>query len=464
MSKWHPDIATIPGPRYRAIAEAIARDIEAGRLVPGDRLPTHRDLAYLLGVTVGTVTRAYAEAQRLGLLVGEVGRGSFIAQRAPADALYHAPPQRDGVVDMSLNYPPAEPLAEAALRDSLEALARRNDLGHLLPYGTFDGPEEPRQAVAAWLGRQHRFPVEADRLVLTSGGQHAISAAIAAVAEPGDVVLCGALTWTGIRAIAEMMRLQLRGLAMDGEGVLPEAFDVACRTLSPKALYLIPTLQNPTGTIMGEGRRAALAHIAERYNVSIVEDDIYGFLAPDAPAPIATRAPEQTLYLTSLSKSLAPGLRIGCLAAPRRFQPRIMAAVRATTWMVPPLMGEIAADWIASGVADSIAENRRQETARRQAIARAVLGPLAGSASPQAYHLWMKLPAPWRATDFVAEARQRGVLIAPTDVFAVGRRHEEEAVRICLGSPASAEAVRQGLEVLRELIPQAADTRYLAVV
>lgn len=464
MSNWHPDIAALPGPRYRAIAEAIARDIAAGTLAAGDRLPTHRDLAYRLGVTVGTVTRAYAEAQRLGLLVGEVGRGSFIAQRAPADALYHAPPERDGVVDMSLNYPPAEPLAEAALRGSLEALARRNDLAHLLPYGTFDGPEEPRQAVAAWLGRQHRFPVEADRLVLTSGGQHAISAAIAAVAEPGDVVLCGALTWTGIRAIAEMMRLQLRGLAMDGEGVLPEAFDVACRTLSPKALYLIPTLQNPTGTIMGEGRRAALAHIAERYGVPIVEDDIYGFLAPDAPAPIATRAPEQVLYLTSLSKSLAPGLRIGCLAAPRRFQPRIMAAVRATTWMVPPLMGEIAADWIASGVADTIAENRRQEATRRQAIARAVLGPLAGSASPQAYHLWMKLPAPWRATDFVAEARQRGVLIASTEVFAVGRRHEEEAVRICLGSPSSAEAVRQGLEVLRELIPQATDTRYLAVV
>ena len=464
MSDWHPDIAALPGPRYRAIAEAIARDIAAGTLAAGDRLPTHRDLAYRLGVTVGTVTRAYAEAQRLGLLVGEVGRGSFIAQRAPADALYHAPPERDGVVDMSLNYPPAEPLAEAALRGSLEALARRNDLAHLLPYGSFDGPQEPRQAVAAWLGRQHRFPAEADRLVLTSGGQHAISAAIAAVAEPGDVVLCGALTWTGIRAIAEMMRLQLRGLAMDGEGVLPEAFDVACRTLSPKALYLIPTLQNPTGTIMGEGRRAALAHIAERYGVPIVEDDIYGFLAPDAPAPIATRAPEQVLYLTSLSKSLAPGLRIGCLAAPRRFQPRIMAAVRATTWMVPPLMGEIAADWIASGVADSIATNRRQETARRQAIARAVLGPLVGSAAPQAYHLWMKLPAPWRATDFVAEARQRGVLIAPTDVFAVGRRHEEEAVRICLGSPSSADAVRQGLNVLRELIPQAADTRYLAVV
>ena len=464
MSKWHPDIATIPGPRYRAIAEAIARDIEAGRLVPGDRLPTHRDLAYLLGVTVGTVTRAYAEAQRLGLLVGEVGRGSFIAQRAPADALYHAPPERDGTIDMSLNYPPAEPLSEAALRDSLEALSRRNDLGHLLPYGDFDGPQGVREAVAAWLGRQHRFPVEPERLVLTSGGQHAISAAIAAVAEPGDVVLCGALTWTGIRAIAEMMRLQLRGLAMDGEGVLPEAFDVACRTLSPKALYLIPTLQNPTGTIMGEGRRAALAHIAERYSVPIVEDDSYGFLAPDAPAPIATRAPEQVLYLTSLSKSLAPGLRIGCLSAPRRFHPRIMAAVRATTWMVPPLMGEIAADWINSGVADTIAENRRQETARRQSIARSVLGPLAGDAAPQAYHLWVRLPAPWRATDFVAEARQRGVLIAPTEVFAVGRRHEEEAVRICLGSPANADAVRQGLDILRELIPQAADTRYLAVV
>lgn len=461
---WQPDIDTISGPRYQAIAQALALDVQAGRLAPGDRLPTHRDLAYHLGVTVGTVTRAYAEAQRQGLLVGEVGRGTYIAQRSHADTFFQPVPAPPDMIDMSLNYPPPEPLAEVALRASLEELSRRNDLSAFLPYQGYRGFDSHRASIAGWLERQHRLRVDPARMTITVGGQHAISAAMAAVAEPGDVVLSAALTWTGIRAIADMMQVQLRGLAMDGEGVMPDAFDAACRSLSPKALYLVPTLQNPTGAIMSENRRRALAHIAERHGVAIIEDDIYGFLAPDAPAPIATIAPELTLYVGSLSKSLAPALRIGCLVAPERFQQRILASIRATTWMTPPLMAEIAAHWIETGIADRIAEQRRREAARRQALANEIMGSLVGAEDRLGYHIWMPVPAPWRAADFVAEARQRGVLIAPTGVFAVGRRPEMEAIRICLGSPATLDQVRQGLMVLRDIARQPADTGYLAVV
>lgn len=464
MTMWQPNIDTISGPRYQAIAQALALDVQAGRLKPGDKLPTHRDLAYHLHVTVGTVTRAYAEAQRQGLLVGEVGRGTFIAQRNSTDVYFQPVPPPAGMIDMSLNYPPPEPLAETALRASLEELSRRNDLSPFLPYQNYRGFESHRASFAGWIARQHRLLVDPQRMTITGGGQHAISAAMAAVAEPGDVVLSAALTWTGIRAIAEMMQVQLRGLAIDGEGVMPEAFEVACRSFSPKALYLVPTLQNPTGAIMSENRRRALAHIAQRHNVAIIEDDIYGFLAPDAPAPIASIAPEQTLYVGSLSKSLAPALRIGFLVAPERFQQRILASIRATTWMTPPLMAEIAMHWIDTGRADQIAANRRQEAARRQTLARDILGPLAGDAARLGYHLWMHVPAPWRAVDFVAEARQRGVMIAPTEVFAVGRRPEMEAIRVCLGSPDGIEQVRQGLLVLRDLARQPTDTRYLAVV
>ena len=152
MTIWSPQLEGTKGPRYLAIVEALAQDFASGRLGPGSRLPTHRDLAERLGVTVGTVSRAYAEAARRGLVSGEVGRGTFVRGSGdPSDPGAEA----EGVVDLGQNHPPDPPSQpqRAALLDALASLTARRDAGRLLDYPAAGGDAADREAGASWIGR-----------------------------------------------------------------------------------------------------------------------------------------------------------------------------------------------------------------------------------------------------------------------------------------------------------------------
>lgn len=462
MTIWQPDLSRHAGARYQAIADAIAGDVRAGRLKPGDRLPTHRALAWRLGVTVGTVTRAYAEAHRRGLVEGEVGRGTFVRDGAlrlfgPTVPEVAEPGAR--LIDLSLNVPAGgkeEPLLASALR----SIAERGGIAPLLHYQPHRGLPSHREAGAAWIARTGWRPAP-EQVIVTAGGQHAMTVAFATLTQPGDTVLTEALTYPGMLALAKLLHLRLEGLPMDAVGILPDAFEAACRTAAPKALYALTTIQNPTGAVMSDERRRAIATVARRYGVAIVEDDCYGFLSPDAPPPLVSCAPEIGHYLTTLSKSMAPGLRIGFLAVPAGHEAGFAAAMRTTTWMAPPLMAEIAATWIADGTGDHLVRERRAESVARQEIARAMLPARTYVAHPTAMHGWLRLPQPWNGEDFAARARARGVLVTPGEAFAVSRA--DSAIRVCLGAARSRAELKTGLSLLVDLL-SAPDDGQLSVV
>ena len=451
VTKWRPDIGSQRGPRYLAIADQLARDIAAGRLKAGDRLPTHRDLAWSLGVTVGTVTRAYTEAERRGLLAGEVGRGTFVRERNAEIGLAPAPSSSDpGFIDFSRNFP-ADHGQARLIALAMAEVSQSNEFGTLLGYATTTGLPAHREAAAAWLTRDD-FVVEAKDVVITSGAQHAMMLALSAVARPGDVVLTEELTFYGFKSVANMLSVRLSGVACDGHGLIPDALDTACRQLSPKALYTLPTLQNPTTVTMPIERRREIIEICRRHGVMIIEDDIYGFLPPTAPPPLAALAPEQTIYVTSLSKSVAPGMRIGYLRPPQAWAERLAGMMRASLWMAPPIMAEIAARLIRNGAARKLALAQRDEAIRRQAIARRILAGQEIAAPPYAVHLWLHLPEPWRREEFAAAARRRGVGIASADAFAVGRMTVPHAVRICVTAPSDVTQVERGLGTIAALL------------
>src|SRR5215475_3603063 len=222
MTMWNPELGTA-GARYLAIAEALSGDVKSGRLRPGDRLPTHRDLAYRLGVTVGTVTRAYAEAARRGLVGGEVGRGTYVRDPRPPSftVLDDRSDGGEAPIDLSVNKAAtaeAGPLLAAALR----RLADSPDLGALLDYQPHRGQLRHRVAGAAWLARAG-LAVDPERVIVTAGGQHAMSIAIAALARPGDLVLAEQYTYAGMKAVASLLQLRLQGVATDQNGLVPEA-------------------------------------------------------------------------------------------------------------------------------------------------------------------------------------------------------------------------------------------------
>ncbi|QSQ24999.1 PLP-dependent aminotransferase family protein [Pyxidicoccus parkwayensis] len=456
MTSWTPQLRGRDGPLYRVIADALAADIDEGRLAPGTRLPTHRELAEKVGVTVGTVTRAYAEAERRGLIGGEVGRGTFVRHR---DAPRHLPAPApdtgdDALVELGLNWPttpPGDP-AGTALRKTLDALQRSPRLSELLDYQPPTGLLAHREAGAAWLSR---FGLEAaqEQVVVCSGGQHAMEVALTALTRPGDTVLAEALTYPGLKVLANRLHLHLHGVAMDEHGLKPDALEAACRT-GAKVLFCLPNLQNPTGSVMPEERRRRIASVARKHGLTVVEDDAYGLLLDRRPPPLCTLLPESGWFIGGVSKLLAPGLRIGYLAVPAGTGTERLAETAAlAVRMTPPLMAEVADRWVNDGTADELVVRRRREALERLELAREVLGDrVPKSLRAPTYHLWLNLPTGWRAESFTAQARRHGVSVTSSEVFTVGPATAPAAVRVCLGTPRTRASLEKGLRRLCETL------------
>jgi len=463
---WKPRDLAPDRPVYRAIADALASDRAAGRVVAGDRLPTHRALAESLGVTVTTVSRAYAEAARRGLVDSTVGRGTFVRGvalpegRAPL-AFDFAPPRVDAAgpgadtsvdapVDMGPNLP--VPLgAERRLARTLSDLAADpKPLATLLDYHLHH--EEPRHRVAgaAWMARAGA-PDDPDAVVITAGVQHGLTVAFLTLLRPGDTLLCASLTYPNLKLLAERHGVRLVGVLLDGEGIVPEALDEAAARTGARALFCMPTLQNPTAAVASLARRKALAAVAERHDLVVIEDDIYGLLPESRPPPLAALIPDRTLFLTSTAKTLAPGLRTGFARVPAAWRPLYAATLRATIWMATPLTVEITSRWIEDGTADAMVQAQRCAVAERQALAATELAGLPWRSASGASHLWLTLPSPWRAEAFRDALAGRGVLVQPAAVFHVGPGAVPEAVRLCLGGEPDLTRLRQALARVREV-------------
>lgn len=450
MTIWTPELDA-GKPAYVAIADAIGRDRDAGALAPGEKLPPHRTLAYALGLTVGTVTRGYAEAARRGLARGEVGRGTFIADAGRTeepDAAF-ARKRAEGADFLNLTITrPAVGLLTDALRESLSALAA-GDLVHLADYCPVDGDPTHRRIVADWLA-ETGAAVATDRVVLSAGAQNALALAAAGLFRPGDAVAVDPLTYPGFKTAAGLFGLNLVAVDGDDDGMLPEALEAAAWT-GARGVYLMPTLHNPTMATMPLARRIALADIARSAGLTVIEDDVYGFLSAERQPMFAELAPEHTALVGSVSKFMAPGLRFGWIAPPPERKAEVVGAMRGLAWMTSPLMAEAATSALASGMGARMAEAQRTEARARMSLARERLAPWLGATPEAAMHVWLSLPEPWRADAFVAEAEARGVAVTGAGAFAVGRGRAPHAVRFGLG-PATRERLAEGMAVLAGLL------------
>jgi DNA-binding transcriptional MocR family regulator len=443
--EWVPTLADREGPVYRRIVEALSADITSGRLRRGQQLPTHRALAQALGIDLTTVTRAYTEARQRGLTEARTGRGTFVAE-SMSQVRNAAAPQPQ--FDLSMNLPPQpmEADLEGRLTRGIAAIQREAGFSAHLNYREPGGSEAERDIAAGWLGSRIA-DARGDRLVICPGTQNALFNLLIALTSPGDVVLTEALTYPGIRAAAAYTGVRLVGVPMDKEGILPDALKSACRRHAPKAVYLIPTIHNPTTATMPRPRREEVAEILRANDVLLFEDDAYGMLEPNA-VPIASLIPERTYFAASLSKCIAPGLRVSFLLTPDRDAAGLLAAaLRASVQMPAFLMVALVTRWLQDGSADAMIRAIRDEAAARQKLAAGVLARHAFSCHPNGHHIWIPLPRNWSRTELASHLQWQGLAVVTADAFSV-EESQPQAIRVSLGAASSRSELVRALEIL----------------
>jgi DNA-binding transcriptional MocR family regulator len=425
-------------------------------LAPGLRLPPQRELAWFLGISLGTVTKAYAEAERRGLTQATVGRGTFVAAPTPDAAFRFSPRGQPAGVNLAQNVRPVLSGA-AALNQALGKL-RRRDLSSMLVYSPSAGEDEHRRAMADWLARTTPLKPDWRNLAVTAGGQQAVALALGSLASSGDAILTEAGTYYGLRTLAEHAGYRLKGLQLDEEGLVPEALDRAAAATGARVLYITPTLHNPTGRTMGPARREEIVRVARARGLWIVEDDVYAlYAAPGVVTPIAALAPERTLYVSSLSKSLSAGLRVGILLTPGP-EPleRVLRALRATAYSAPALGPAVGAQWIEDGTADALAAEVREEMSRRVGLAMTLFG--SGAEAPSfdsSLHVWLPM-AELDAERAAAHALRVGVEVTPPSAPIVDW-HGLSGLRVCLGGVEDYGELERALRIVAEAVDGARD-------
>jgi DNA-binding transcriptional MocR family regulator len=450
---WLPTISDSAGPKYRQITDAIEADIVSGLLRRGQQMPTHRQLAAALGIDLTTVTRAYSDARHRGLLDARVGQGTFVSETT-ARAAVDVP---DSVsIDLSMNVPPQplEAALDARIERGLNAIHQREGLSSHLNYQDPGGSDADRRLAAAWL-RPRLGEAGSERILVYPGSQAAIFNILLMHVKAGDTVLTEVLTFPGFRAAAEKLGVRLAGVAMDAQGAVPDALAKAIRQRKPKAVYLTPTMHNPTTATMGKARRKEIAEVLRKSKTLLIEDDAYGALDP-SQQPLAALLPEQTFLSVSLSKCLAPALRVSFLVTPDRASAQMLrGSLRATSQMAPPLMSALVIEWLRTGEAERIISAIRNEAAGRQQLAARILKGVAYAAHANGHHLWLPLPDRWNRTDFVGELLRQGLAVVGSEAFAV-EQSAPHAVRLCLGAARNRAELSTALQLLVGTLRRAA--------
>ena len=463
MTSWVPNRTALKRPVYRSLVEEMARAIADGTLEAGARLPTQRDLARRLEISLQTVGRAYDELIRRGLVVGEVGRGTYVrAARGQARTPFLTEHAERGLIDLSILKPVAHQLHVERMQAALGRLSQHLEPDTVLSFRPNVGLTRHREAAIGWL-QLCGLHTEPRNVVITNGVSPAMAVALTAVARTGDLVLTEEIGHHQLIPLAAYLGLRLEGLEIDRQGILPEAFDAACTAREVRALFLAPSYANPTASLMPEARRKAIVAIARQNNVHIIEDDALGPLAEERPPPFAALAPERALYMTSFTKCLMPGMRSGYLVVPDVLVASITSRQLALSWTATPLVAEIAARWVTDGTAGELLLWQRAALAERHVIVREVLGDIEHFTHPSSLHVWLPLPQGWGVDQLVTHARLRGVAVAPASAFAVNPSTNPQAVRISVGSPRSGEDLRRGLEAIASLVAAAPEPLSLAL-
>ncbi|WP_324770981.1 PLP-dependent aminotransferase family protein [Pokkaliibacter plantistimulans] len=451
LARWRTALAqSHDRPTYLMIADIIAEEINSGALQPRDRLPPLRDLAEAVNINYTTAARGYSEARSRGLIDSRPGMGTFIKGRSVS-----VPLSGGSSFEMTMNLPtePAIPGLTEQIRAGAFNLFAHRDMYSLFRYQDFGGSEQDKEAGVMWLGRALK-QAQVDNVLVCPGIHSALVALLSQLVTDGGMICACTLVYPGLKAIAAQLNLSIYALECDNDGPVVRAFEDACKTGNVRAFYINPTLQNPTTITIPLRRREALADVALRYSIPIIEDDAYAALASKPLTSMAELAPELTYYVTGLSKCFGAGLRIAYLHAPNpRLAKRIAGALRALTVMSSPITNGLATQWIMEGTADAMLKAIRSEARARQQRAARHLAAFDFKASPDGFHLWLTLPkgVDWNPAHLAAHLRSQRLGAVSSAAFCTDN-NPPNALRLCLGGSSTLQQCEESLMLMADIL------------
>jgi len=447
---WDLKIINTDKSLYIAIADAIERDIQLGILKAGERLPSQRELAKKVGVNVTTITRAYNEAEKRGLVASTIGSGTYISSDLGfSSSLYDLKKDENKLIEMGLVMPLYSRESDISL--IIEKVLHKNDLRQLMTYTPPQGLYRHRQIGSEWV---KRFGVssEPSNIIITAGAQHALICIFSSIFQPGDRVAVDCLTFPGVKTAAKICGIHLEAVTMDEYGMTPQGLSSVCSRHRIKGVYTVSVMQNPTNAFMPEHRCTEIATAIKENNLILIEDDLYRFLSCDAAKPLTTRVPEQSIYMGGISKAFYAGLRTCFVSAPEKYCNRIAQSVVDTLWMAPALNAEIAIECISSGEADRIIAKKREELQKRALLLSEKLSNYHFRYVPDSMFAWLELPDDLSSSEFVKTANDNGVNIIASDKFSIGGIIPPNFIRISISSVDDISEFERGLNILVKLL------------
>lgn len=449
---WNPKIINTDHVLYMAIADAIERDLNLNILKPGDKMPPQRALAQIIGVNLTTITRAYKEAERRGIIIGIKGSGTFVASRESKNERLPEVLQDPGeLMDLGLVSPIRVP--EFTYASWLQEVFSEKISEELLGYVPSQGLLRHRIDAAQWMS-QYGVEAQPDLTVISSGALHALNCVLMSQFSPGDRIAVDCLTFTGFKNAAQLHHVKLEGIEMDEEGMKPDSLELLCSKMDIKGIYLMPNLQNPTAGSMSSKRKVQIAQVIKRYGLLLIEDDIYSFTQSENKLALSSLLPEQSIFICSLSKAFFPGLRIAFVKVPEAYYSSFIHALSSTIWMAPPLNAEILLSFLQSGLAQQLAEKKRTLLESRHGLAKEILKGHPLQADEHAMYIWLKLPKGWEATEFENVALLHRVRVVASPKFYVGTGLPPNAIRISLSGVDDLFELENGLRVIQKILEE----------
>lgn len=446
---WKPSIDKTERPIYQALAVKLEQDILNGVLLPGTKLPPQRELADYLDLNLSTISKAFKVCELKGLLSASVGSGTFVSYDALSNAYLLEDTKPKHMIEMGATLP--DNASYEPLLMQLKSMLQETDYDKWFGYGR-PGESLWQKDAAIKLIRKGGFETTVNHILFANGGQNAIAATLAGLCKPGDRIGVDQHTYPGLKTVAAMLSVQIVPIKSENNEMSPTSFEDACKNENIKGIYLIPDYHNPTATFMSVQNRKRIAAIAQKYNQFIIEDASYHLLNKMPLLPVASFASEQVIYIASLSKSLAPGLRIAYVAVPNQYKEPISKALYNLNITVSPLLAELTARTIVSNQFDVLIEGHREQTIRRNQAVNRYLADYTCRGVETGIFRWLVLPGQITGAEFETLAANQGVQVYAAERFVVGNSSPERAVRIAVCAPKTLEELEQGLMILRGIL------------